>query len=152
MQTPTQQPTKNLVQVATEAGSFTTLLAAAQAAGLVETLQGPGPFTVFAPTDAAFAKLPAGALDALLANKAELASLLTYHVVSGRVLSADLRKTNGATPATVNGQTIDVVVAGGKVTVNDANVVTADVPASNGVIHIVDAVLQPVPAAALASR
>jgi uncharacterized surface protein with fasciclin (FAS1) repeats len=144
--------TKNIVQVATEAGSFTTLLAAVQAAGLAETLQGAGPFTLFAPSDAAFAKLPAGTLDGLLANKDELASILTYHVVSGRVSAADLMKTNGATPATVNGQTLDVVVAGGKVTVNDANVVTADVAASNGVIHIVDAVLLPTAAAAPVGR
>jgi uncharacterized surface protein with fasciclin (FAS1) repeats len=144
--------TKTIVQVATEAGSFKTLLAAAAAAGLVDTLQGDGPFTVFAPTDAAFAKLPAGTLDGLLANKAELASILTYHVVSGRVSASDLMKTNGATPATVNGQTLDIVVAGDKVTVNDANVVTADVPASNGVIHIVDAVLLPTAAAAPAGR
>ncbi len=143
---------KTMVQVATEAGSFKTLIAAVEAAGLADTLQGAGPFTVFAPTDAAFAKLPAGTLDGLLANKAELASILTYHVVSGRVMAADLLKTNGATPATVNGQTLDVVVAGGKVTVNDANVVTADVAASNGVIHVVDAVLLPTAAAAPAGR
>jgi uncharacterized surface protein with fasciclin (FAS1) repeats len=139
---------KTIVQVATEAGSFKTLLAAVEAAGLAETLQGAGPFTVFAPNDAAFAKLPAGTLDGLLANKAELASILTYHVVSGRVSAADLMKTNGATPATVNGQTLDVVVAGGQVTVNDATVVTADIGASNGVIHVVDAVLLPAAAAA----
>lgn len=155
MQNPTQQPMQNsakdIVQVATDAGTFTKLIAAAKAAGLVETLQGAGPYTVFAPTDAAFAKLPAGALDALLANKEELASLLTYHVVSGRVSAADLIKTNGASPATVNGQTLDIVVSGRKVTVNNANVLTADVPASNGVIHIVDAVLQPTAAAAPAS-
>ena len=148
----TSGSSKTIVQVATEAGSFKTLLAAVQAAGLADTLQGAGPFTVFAPTDAAFAKLPAGTLDGLLANKAELASILTYHVVSGRVMAADLLKTNGATPATVNGQTLDVVVAGGKVTVNDANVVTADVAASNGVIHVVDAVLLPTAAAAPAGR
>jgi uncharacterized surface protein with fasciclin (FAS1) repeats len=148
----TSGSSKTIVQVATEAGSFKTLLAAVQAAGLADTLQGAGPFTVFAPTDAAFAKLPAGTLDGLLANKAELASILTYHVVSGRVSAADLMRTNGATPATVNGQTLDVVVTGGKVTANDANVVTADVQASNGVIHIVDAVLMPTAAAAPASR
>jgi uncharacterized surface protein with fasciclin (FAS1) repeats len=148
----TSGTSKTIVQVATEAGSFTTLLAAVQAAGLVETLQGAGPFTVFAPNDAAFAKLPAGTLDGLLADKDALASILTYHVVSGRVSAADLMKTNGATPATVNGQTLDVVVAGGTVTVNDANVVTADVAASNGVIHIVDAVLLPTAAAAPAGR
>ena len=160
MTTPTQNgprnstpgSTKTIVQVATEAGSFKTLLAAVQAAGLADTLQGAGPFTVFAPNDAAFAKLPAGTLDGLLADKAELTSILTYHVVSGRVSSADLIKTNGAKPATVNGQPLDVVVAGGKVTVNDANVVTADVAASNGVIHIIDAVLLPTAASAPAGR
>jgi uncharacterized surface protein with fasciclin (FAS1) repeats len=114
--TPSNTPgsTKTIVQVATEAGSFTTLLAAVQAAGLAETLQGAGPFTVFAPSDAAFAKLPAGTLDGLLADKAELASILTYHVVSGRVSAADLMKTNGAKPATVNGQPLDIVVAEGR--------------------------------------
>ncbi|HZF66807.1 MAG TPA: fasciclin domain-containing protein [Gemmatirosa sp.] len=151
-QNATSSSTKTIVQVATEAGTFKTLLAAVAAAGLVDTLQGAGPFTVFAPNDAAFAKLPAGTLDGLLANKAELASILTYHVVSGRVSAADLMKTNGATPATVNGQTLDVVVAGDKVTVNDANVLSADVPASNGVIHVVDAVLLPTAAAAPAGR
>jgi uncharacterized surface protein with fasciclin (FAS1) repeats len=148
----TSAGTKTIVQVAAEAGSFKTLLAAVEAAGLAETLQGAGPFTVFAPNDAAFAKLPAGTLDGLLADKAELASILTYHVVSGRVSAADLMKTNGAKPATVNGQSLDIVVAGGKVTVNDANVVTADVAASNGVIHIVDAVLLPMAAATPAGR
>ena len=145
MQNPT---TKNIVQVATEAGSFNTLIAAVQAAGLAETLAGPGPFTVFAPNDAAFAKLPAGALDALLADKEELASLLTYHVVSGRVYAADLVKSKGGSPATVNGQTLDLVVDNGTVMANNANVITADVSASNGVIHIIDAVLQPTAAAA----
>jgi uncharacterized surface protein with fasciclin (FAS1) repeats len=145
-------PMKNIVEVAIEAGSFNTLVAAVNAAGLAETLKGPGPFTVFAPTDAAFAKLPAGTLDALLADKEQLASILTYHVVSGKVMAADLVKSNGATPATVNGQPLDIVVRGGKVYVNGVNVVTADVQASNGVVHIIDAVLLPRAAAAPAGR
>ena len=136
---------RNIVQVAAEAGSFNTLLAAVKAAGLAETLQGEGPFTVFAPSDAAFAKLPKGALDALLADKAALTSLLTYHVVSGRVVAADIVKANGATPKTVNGQPLDVAVREGKVYVNGAQVTTADVAASNGVIHVIDTVLQPAP-------
>jgi len=98
-----KKPMKNIVQVAVEAGSFNTLVAAVKAAGLVETLSGPGPFTVFAPTDAAFAKLPAGTIDALLADKEKLTSILTYHVVSGKVMAADIIKSNGATPKTVNG-------------------------------------------------
>ena len=145
-------PMKNIVQVAVEAGSFNTLVAAVKAAGLAETLQGPGPFTVFAPTDAAFAKLPAGTLESLLADKEQLASILSYHVVSGKVMAADLVKSNGATPATVNGQPLDIVVRGGKVYVNGVNVVTADVQASNGVVHIIDAVLMPTAAAAPAGH
>ncbi|HVE79541.1 MAG TPA: fasciclin domain-containing protein, partial [Gemmatimonadaceae bacterium] len=136
-------PTKNIVQVATDAGSFTTLVAAVKAAGLEQTLRDAGPFTVFAPTDAAFAKLPAGTVDALLADRAKLASILTYHVVSGRVTAADLVKSNGAMPATVNGQPLDIAVRGGKVYVNGVSVVTADVQASNGVVHVIDAVLLP---------
>ena len=135
--------TKNIVQVASEAGSFNTLVAAVKAAGLVETLQGEGPFTVFAPSDAAFAKLPQGAVDALLADRAALTSLLTFHVVPGRVVAADIVKANGATPKTVNGQSLDVQVRGGKVYVNGAQVTTADVAASNGVIHVIDTVLMP---------
>ena len=134
---------KNIVQVAAEAGSFNTLVAAVKAAGLAETLQGPGPFTVFAPTDAAFAKLPAGTIESLLADKEKLASILTYHVVSGKVTSADLVKSDGGAPATVNGQPLDIVLRDGKVYVNGASVVTADVQASNGVIHVIDAVLLP---------
>jgi uncharacterized surface protein with fasciclin (FAS1) repeats len=139
------QPTQNIVQVAAANGNFKTLVAAVNAAGLAETLQGPGPFTVFAPTDAAFAKLPAGTIDALLANKQKLASILTYHVVSGKVVAADITRMNGATPTTVNGQKLNVTVRGGKVYVNDAQVTTADVYASNGVIHVIDAVLMPTP-------
>jgi uncharacterized surface protein with fasciclin (FAS1) repeats len=147
-----KKPMKNIVQVAVEAGSFNTLVAAVKAAGLVETLSGPGPFTVFAPTDAAFAKLPAGTIDALLADKEKLTSILTYHVVSGKVMAADIIKSNGATPKTVNGLPLDVAVRGGKVYVNGVNVVTADVQASNGVIHIIDAVLLPQTAPVPAGR
>ena len=147
-----KKPMKNIVQVAVEAGSFNTLVAAVKAAGLVETLSGPGPFTVFAPTDAAFAKLPAGTVEALLADKEKLTSILTYHVVSGKVMAADIVKSNGATPNTVNGLPLDIVVRGGKVYVNGINVVTADVQASNGVIHIIDAVILPQAAPAPAGR
>ena len=143
---------KNIVEVAVEAGSFKTLVAAVKAAGLAETLQGPGPFTVFAPTDAAFAKLPDGTVTALLADKEKLASILTFHVVGGKVTAADIVKANGATPKTVNGLPLDIVVRGGKVYVNDVNVVTADVQASNGIIHVIDSVLLPQAAPAPAGR
>jgi len=146
--TPTGTTPKNIVQVASENGSFNTLVAAVKAAGLAETLQGAGPFTVFAPTDAAFAKLPAGTVDALLANKEALASILTYHVLSGRTVASDITRNNGAMPATVNGQPPSITVREGKVYVNGAQVVIADVPASNGVIHVIDAVLMPKVAAA----
>jgi uncharacterized surface protein with fasciclin (FAS1) repeats len=136
-------PMKNIVEVAVEAGTFNTLVAAVKAAGLAETLQGTGPFTVFAPSDAAFAKLPAGTVEALLADKAKLAAILTYHVVAGKVMAADIVKANGATPTTVNGLPLDVVVRDGKVYVNGAQVVTADIAASNGVIHVIDTVLLP---------
>jgi len=146
------QPMKNIVQVAVENGNFKTLVAAVQAAGLAETLSGPGPFTVFAPTDAAFAKLPAGTVQALLADKEKLASILTYHVVSGRVVAADITRMNGAMPATVNGQKLDIKVRGGNVYVNGAQVTTADVSASNGVIHVIDGVLMPKAEPAMSSR
>jgi uncharacterized surface protein with fasciclin (FAS1) repeats len=139
---------KNIVQVAVDAGSFETLVAAVKAAGLVETLQGEGPFTVFAPSDAAFAKLPKGTLESLLADKAALTSVLTFHVVPGRILAADIAKAGGATPKTVNGQALDVVVRDGKVYVNGAQVTSADIVASNGVIHVIDSVLLPAPAPA----
>jgi uncharacterized surface protein with fasciclin (FAS1) repeats len=130
-----------IVDVAVGAGNFSTLVAAVTAADLVETLSGEGPFTVFAPTDEAFAALPAGVLDALLLpeNKAVLAQILTYHVVAGKVMAADV--TDGDVP-TVEGQTIALSTATG-VTVNGANVVSADVAASNGVIHAIDAVILP---------
>ena len=139
----TKAPSKDIVQVAVDAGSFNTLVAAVKAAGLAATLQGKGPFTVFAPTDAAFAKLPAGTVEALLADREKLAAILTYHVVAGRVMAGDIVKANGASPSTVNGAALDVVVRDGKVWVNGAQVVTADVAASNGVIHVIDTVLIP---------
>ena len=130
-----------IVEVAVGAGSFSTLVAAVEAAGLVDTLSGEGPFTVFAPTDDAFAALPEGVLDALLLpeNQETLAAILTYHVVSGEVLSTDL---TAGDVATVEGQSVTIGLDDG-VTVNDANVVTADVQASNGVIHVIDSVLLP---------
>jgi uncharacterized surface protein with fasciclin (FAS1) repeats len=130
-----------IVDVASADGSFATLVAAVTAADLVETLSGAGPFTVFAPTDEAFAALPEGVLDALLLpeNKAVLAQILTYHVVSGMVMAADVKDGD---VATVEGQTIKLSTAKG-VTVNGATVVVADVAASNGVIHAIDAVILP---------
>ena len=130
-----------IVDVASGAGNFNTLVAAVKAADLVETLSGTGPFTVFAPTDEAFAALPAGVLDALLLpeNKEILVKILTYHVVSGMVMAADI--TDGDV-ATVEGSNVMLVTTSG-VKVNDANVVSADVPASNGVIHAIDAVILP---------
>ena len=130
-----------IVDVASGAGNFNTLVAAVTAADLVETLSGTGPFTVFAPTDEAFAALPAGVLDALLLpeNKEILVKILTYHVVSGMVMAADI--TDGDV-ATVEGSNVMLVTTSG-VKVNDANVVSADVPASNGVIHAIDAVILP---------
>ncbi|MBC7897704.1 MAG: fasciclin domain-containing protein [Cytophagaceae bacterium] len=154
-QTPTQTgktSMKNIVQVAVEAGTFTTLVAAVKAAGLAETLQGPGPFTVFAPNDAAFAKLPKGTVEGLLDDKEKLASILTFHVVSGKVMAGDIVKTNGAKPATVNGLPVDIVVRDGKVYVNGAQVVSADIQASNGVIHVIDTVLLPKAATVGAGR
>ncbi|WP_296426184.1 fasciclin domain-containing protein [Yoonia sp.] len=130
----------NIVDTAVAAGNFTTLAAALEAAGLVETLTGEGPFTVFAPTDEAFAALPEGTVEALLADIPTLTAILTYHVVAGTVMSTDL--TDGMTATTVNGADITIGTEGG-VTVNDANVTTADIVASNGVIHVIDAVILP---------
>ncbi len=133
---------KTVVGVAAGAGQFNTLVAAIKAAGLVDTLNGKGPFTVFAPTDEAFAKLPAGTVDDLLKpeNKAKLTSILTYHVLSGKVMAADVKTSN---PKTVNGKEVSIKVDAGKVTIGEANVVKTDIPASNGVIHVIDAVLIP---------
>lgn len=138
--------TKNIVETAIEAGSFKTLVAAVTAAGLAETLQGDGPFTVFAPTDEAFAKIPAATLTDLLKpeNKEKLAGILTYHVVAGKVTAADVVKLTSA--KTVNGQEVKIDAADG-VKINNATVTTADVETSNGVIHIIDAVLLPSAAA-----
>jgi uncharacterized surface protein with fasciclin (FAS1) repeats len=132
----------DLVAVASSAGSFKTLVAALKAAGLVETLQGKGPFTVFAPTDDAFAKLPAGTLDDLLKpeNKEKLAAILTYHVVPGKVMAADVKTMMAKT---VNGRELSIKVEDGKVMVDNARVVTTDVAASNGVIHVIDTVVLP---------
>jgi uncharacterized surface protein with fasciclin (FAS1) repeats len=130
----------DIVDTAVSAGSFTTLVAAVQAAGLVDTLKGEGPFTVFAPTDEAFAALPEGTVEALLADPEALAAILTYHVVAGKVMSTDL--SDGMMAATVNGADITIGTMGG-VSVNGANVVTADIEASNGVIHVIDAVILP---------
>lgn len=133
----------DIVDVAAGAGSFNTLVAAVQAAGLVDALKGDGPLTVFAPTDEAFAALPEGTLDSLLKpeNKDQLAAILLYHVVSGKVMSSDLSGTVNA--ETLQGDTIEIVASADGVTVNGANVVTADVAASNGVIHVIDAVILP---------
>ncbi len=136
-------PAKDIVTVAVDAGIFKTLVAAVQAADLVATLEGPGPFTVFAPTDAAFAKLPAGTVEALLADKKKLAAILTYHVVPGRIAAGDVMRAGSARPKTVNGAVLNVRVVNGKVMVDDATVTTADVNASNGVIHIIDTVVLP---------
>ena len=125
------------------AGKFNTLVAAVKAAGLVDTLKGPGPFTVFAPTDEAFAKLPSGALEELMKpeNKAKLKSVLTYHVVPGKVMSRDVVKLESAT--TAEGNTIKVTASDNGVMVNDAHVVKADIAASNGVIHVIDKLILP---------
>lgn len=133
---------KDIVDTAVGAGSFGTLVAAVQAAGLVDTLKGDGPFTVFAPTDAAFAALPAGTVEELLKpeNKDKLTAILTYHVVAGKVMSGDL--SDGLSAATVNGANITIGTMGG-VTVNGANVTQADIEASNGVIHVIDTVILP---------
>ena len=138
-----QRAPGDIIDVAVQAGSFKTLAAALQAAGLVDVLRGSGPFTVFAPTDDAFAKLPAGTVEHLLKpeNRAALISVLTYHVVPGRVTAADVMKLDRAT--TVQGQRVAIAVKGGKVTVGNATVTAADVRASNGVIHVIDQVILP---------
>lgn len=132
---------KDIVDTAVAAGSFSTLATALKAAGLVETLKGKGPFTVFAPTDDAFKKLPAGTLEKLLADKAQLTKVLAYHVVAGKVMAADVVKLSEA--KTVEGSAVKIAVQDGKVKLNGANVVKTDVGASNGVIHVLDAVILP---------
>jgi len=135
---------KTIVANALNSDDHTTLVAAVKAAGLVDTLKGPGPFTVFAPTDAAFAKLPPGTLDRLLKpeNKAKLVKILTYHVVAGDIMSSAIAGTK-TTVKTVEGQSLTVDATSGTVMVNDATVIKADVIASNGVIHVIDTVLMP---------
>ena len=140
---PVQAQDEDIVDVAVGAGVFNTLVAAVQAAELVDVLKGEGPFTVFAPTDEAFAALPEGTVESLLLpeNKELLVSILLYHVVSGAVMAADVVELDSA--ATVNGASVSISVSDSGVMINDANVVQADVAASNGVIHIIDAVLLP---------
>jgi uncharacterized surface protein with fasciclin (FAS1) repeats len=134
---------KDIVDTAVAAGSFNTLAAALKAAGLVDTLKGKGPFTVFAPTDEAFAKLPAGTVEDLLKpeNKEKLVSILTYHVVPGDVTSKQVVKMTDA--KTVNGKDVTIKVSGGSVMIDNAKVIKPDVKASNGVIHVIDTVLIP---------
>ena len=140
---PARAADKDIVDTAVAAGSFKTLAAALKAAGLVDTLKGEGPFTVFAPTDEAFAKLPAGTVDTLLKpeNKAKLTSILTYHVVPGTVMAADVMKMK--TAKTVEGESLKITTANGKVMIDKATVTKADIVASNGVIHVIDTVLMP---------
>lgn len=140
---PAFQAEKTIVDIAVEDGRFTTLVTALQAAELVETLQGEGPFTVFAPTDDAFAALPDGALDGLLADIPALTDVLLYHVVSGEVLAADVIQLSAAD--TVLGQPVSIEINGDTVMVNDAQVIITDIQGSNGVIHVIDAVLLPPP-------
>jgi len=141
--TPARAENGDIVETAVAAGSFSTLAKALQAADLVDTLKGDGPFTVFAPTDEAFAKLPDGTLESLLLpeNKAKLQRILTYHVVPGKVMAAQVTKMQSATA--VSGDTITVRASNGMVRVNDAHVTATDVTASNGVIHVIDSVILP---------
>jgi uncharacterized surface protein with fasciclin (FAS1) repeats len=138
-----QAQSQDIVDTAVAAGSFKTLAAALKAAGLIDTLKGKGPFTVFAPTDEAFAKLPKGTVEDLLKpeNKAKLTAILTYHVVAGKVMAADVVKLKTAN--TVYGKAVQIMVEGGAVMVDNAKVVKTDIGASNGVIHVIDTVLLP---------
>jgi uncharacterized surface protein with fasciclin (FAS1) repeats len=139
----TRAAQKDIVETAADAGNFKTLTAALGAAGLVDTLKGRGPFTVFAPTDEAFAKLPAGTVENLLKpeNKDQLVAILTYHVVPGKVMAADVIKLKEA--KTVNGKMLEIETKGDAVMVNDAKVTATDISASNGVIHVIDTVILP---------
>jgi len=138
-----QAQDKDIVETAVAAGSFNTLAKLLGDAGLVETLKGPGPFTVFAPTDDAFSKVPAATLAALGKDKALLKSVLLYHVVSGRVMAADALKLAGNGARTVNGAEAKIMVMGGKPMINQAHIVTTDIMTKNGVIHVIDAVMLP---------
>ena len=137
----TAYSTKDIVDTAIDAGSFDTLVIAVKTADLVDALKGEGPFTVFAPTDAAFAKLPKGALDALLNDKAKLTAVLKYHVVPGKVMAADV--VNLKTAKTANGNSLTISAANGSVMVNNAKVIQTDIAASNGIIHVIDTVVLP---------
>jgi len=134
-------PKADIVDTAVAAGSFKTLAKALTEAGLVETLKGKGPFTVFAPTDEAFAKLPKGTLEAVLKDKKKLTAILTYHVVSGKVMGADASKLT--TAKTVNGKSLTIVAKDGELKINGAKVIKGDIETSNGVIHVIDTVLLP---------
>ena len=131
---------KDIVDTAVAAGSFNTLVAAVKAAGLVDTLKSPGPFTVFAPTDEAFAKLPAGTVEALLKDKEKLTAILTYHVVAGKLMASDV--VSKSSLKTVQGQSLKISTSGGA-KINNANIVKTDIEASNGVIHVIDTVVLP---------
>jgi uncharacterized surface protein with fasciclin (FAS1) repeats len=133
----------DIIDTAVAAGSFKTLAAALTAAGLVDTLKGTGPFTVFAPSDEAFAKLPAGTVDALLKDIPKLTAILTYHVVAGKVMAADVMKMDGQAAKTVNGADVKVSTTGGVKLNGTVNVVKTDIDCTNGVIHVVDAVVMP---------
>jgi len=133
----------DIIDSAVAAGKFNTLAAALTAAGLVDTLKGPGPFTVFAPTDEAFANLPAGTVEALLADIPKLTSILTYHVVAGKVMATDVVGLNGQSATTVNGADIAISTDGGVKLNGISNVITTDIECTNGVIHIIDAVILP---------
>ena len=135
------KPEKDIVDTAVGAGQFKTLVTAVKAADLVDTLKGEGPFTVFAPTDEAFAKIPKEKLDALLKDKKALTAVLTYHVVPGKVMAADVVKLDSA--KTVQGKSLNIVTRDGKVTINGVNVIKTDIVCKNGVIHVIDAVLMP---------
>lgn len=131
---------KDIVDTAVSAGQFNTLVKAVQAAGLVDTLKSEGPFTVFAPTDAAFAKLPAGTVEALLVDPKKLRAILTYHVVPGKIMARDVRP---GEVKSAQGDTLEITVSGGQVMIDQAKVVTTDIGASNGVIHVIDTVVMP---------
>lgn len=133
----------DIIDTAVAAGNFKTLAAALTAADLVVTLKGTGPFTVFAPTDEAFAKLPAGTVDALLKDVPKLKSILTYHVVSGKVMAADVMKMDGKSAKTVNGADVKISTQGGVKLNNNVHVTKTDIDCTNGVIHVVDSVLMP---------
>jgi uncharacterized surface protein with fasciclin (FAS1) repeats len=133
----------DIIDTAVAAGTFKTLAAAVTAAGLVDTLKGTGPFTVFAPSDEAFAKLPPGTVDGLLKDLPKLKAVLTYHVVAGKVMAADVMKLDGQTAATVNGALLKISTAGGVKLNGEVNVSATDIVCTNGVIHVIDSVLLP---------